>query len=174
MIKIQNLISEKYCYETVRQLRWPEKVCCVHCRSLEIKKRGKDEIHRDRQRYCCKECGKHFDDLTNTVFSGHRQPLKVWIICLYFMGLNISNRQIAQELSLNESDVYEMTSILRSKVVEKQPEESLSDEVEIDEVYVVAGHKGKPDEVKKSVILEDGALKEPEVEGLYKKKSHLF
>ena len=83
------------------------------------------------------------------MFSGHRQPLKVWIICLYFMGLNISNRQIAQELSLNESDVYEMTSILRSKVVEKQPEESLSDEVEIDEVYVVAGHKGKPDEVKK-------------------------
>jgi hypothetical protein len=30
-------------------------------------------------------------------------------LCLYFMGLNLSNEQIARELSLNESDVYQMT-----------------------------------------------------------------
>jgi hypothetical protein len=42
-----------------------------------------------------------FDDLTDTIFAGHYQPLKVWILCLYFMGLNISNEQIAQELALH-------------------------------------------------------------------------
>ncbi len=47
---------------------------------------------------------KRFDDLTGTVFSGHHQPLKVWILCLYFMGLNLSNIQIAQELDLNRTD----------------------------------------------------------------------
>ena len=42
--------------------------------------------------------GARFDDLTGTVLAGHHQPLRVWVLCLYFMGLNLSNRQIAQEL----------------------------------------------------------------------------
>jgi hypothetical protein len=47
--------------------------------------------------------------VTDTIFAGHHQPLKVWILCLYFMGLNLSNEQIAQELALNGSDVQQMT-----------------------------------------------------------------
>ena len=35
------------------------------------------------------------------VLAGHHQPLRVWVLCLYFMGLNLSNRQIAAELGLN-------------------------------------------------------------------------
>jgi hypothetical protein len=41
---------------------------------------------------------KRFDDLTNTVLAGHHQSLSAWILCLYFMVLNLSNAQIAQEL----------------------------------------------------------------------------
>jgi hypothetical protein len=33
--------------------------------------------------------------------------------------------------------------------VRKKPSPTLTDEVEYDEVYIVAGHKGKPEEVKK-------------------------
>src|SRR5919107_4372514 len=87
---------------------------------------------------------KRFDDLTGTVLAGHHQPLRVWVLCLYFMGLNLSNRQIARELDLNEGDVQAMTSQLRQGLVERQPEVRLDGEVEADEVYVVAGHKGKP------------------------------
>jgi len=68
-------------------------------------RRGFDEKESAKQRYECKDCGKRFDDLTGTIFSGHHQPLKVWILCLYFMGLNLSNDQIAKELDLNRSDV---------------------------------------------------------------------
>jgi len=35
------------------------------------------------------------------------------------MGLNVSNEQIAHELSLNESDVYQMTTALRDGIVKK-------------------------------------------------------
>jgi hypothetical protein len=49
-------------------------------------------------------CDTRFDDLTDTIFAGHHQPLKVWVLCLYFMGLNVSNEQIAHELALNVSD----------------------------------------------------------------------
>jgi len=148
-INIQNLIDDARCYEAVRDLRWPGKTFCPHCNSDDIIKRGKDDTEPHKQRYECKQCCKRFDDLTKTVFSGHHQPLKTWIIFLYFMGLNLSTEQISKELNLNKDDAHYMASILRSGVVEKKPEIKLSGEVECDEVYIVAGHKGNPEAVKK-------------------------
>jgi len=43
----------------------------------------------------------------------------VWILCLYFMGLNLSNEQIAQELDVDRSDVQQMTTQLRQGIVKK-------------------------------------------------------
>jgi hypothetical protein len=71
------------------------------------------------------------------------------VLCLYLMGLNLSNRQIAQELGLDGSDVQAMTEQLRRGLVAKAPPVRLEGEVEIDEVYVVAGHKGQPAAVAK-------------------------
>ena len=45
--------------------------------------------------YQCHGCRKRFDDLTDTIFAGHHQPLRAWVLCLYLMGLNLSNEQIA-------------------------------------------------------------------------------
>jgi hypothetical protein len=60
------------------------------------------------------------------------------------MGLNLSNLQIAQELGLNEDDVQSMAASLREGLVANVPDVKLEGVVEIDEVYVVAGHKGNP------------------------------
>ncbi len=149
MINLQNLIDDAKCYETVRELRWPEGVRCPHCDSAQVTKQGRDRTQGHRQKYYCKECHRHFDDLTETVFAGHPQPLRTWILCLYLMGLNLSNQQIAQELGLNKDDVQSMTAQLRDGVVARRPEPSLSGTVECDEVYGVASHKGHPAAVKK-------------------------
>src|SRR5215218_5253509 len=77
-------------------------------------------------------CAGRFDDLTGTALAGHHQPLRVWVLCLYFMGLNLSNRQIAVELGLNASDVQAMTEQLRHGLVANTPEVTLAGEVEID------------------------------------------
>ena len=151
-VKISSLVDDKYCYEAIRGMRWPDGVKCPHCCSCCIIKHGVDDRQSHRQRYECKSCCKRFDDLTNTVFSGHHQPLKTWIICLYFMGLNLSNAQISQELGLKNSDTHEMTSILRRETIERKPSVVLSGEVECDEVYVVAGHKGNLEAVKKKIV----------------------
>ena len=119
MIHIQSLIDDAKCFETVRDLRWPDGVRCPPCESPEITKHGCDDTPPERQRYLCKSCERRFDDLTHTIFAGHHQPLKVWILCLYFMGLNLSNEQIAHELSINESDAYQMTTALRGGIVKK-------------------------------------------------------
>ena len=65
------------------------------------------------------------------------------------MGLNLSNRQIAAELEMNEDSIQEMTTVLRNGIVASEPTIELSGTVECDEVYVVAGHQGHPESVKK-------------------------
>ena len=65
------------------------------------------------------------------------------------MGLNLSNRQIARELDLGVSDAQAMTEVLRRGLTARTPAVVLDGEVEIDEVYVVTGHKGNPAAVAK-------------------------
>jgi transposase-like protein len=120
MLNIQDLIDDAKCYSEVRKLRWPEGVRCPKCNSANVTKRGKHNRQKERQRYQCGDCQKQFDDLTDSIFEGHHQPLKVWVLCLYFMGLNLSNQQIGQELGLNKDDIQAMTSQLRSGVMEKK------------------------------------------------------
>jgi len=150
-IHLQDLISPQKAFVALRQIRWPDGVViCPKCGSIHITKNGHDTKQPEKQNYHCEDCNCYFDDLTGTIFSGHHQPLEVWITALYLMGLNLSNRQIAMELDLNEGDVQSMTSLLREGVVERYVQPNLSGTVECDEVYIVAGHKGHPDKVAES------------------------
>ena len=149
LINLSGLMDDAKCFAMVREHRWPEGVRCPDCDSGAVIRDGRDDTQPCRQRYWCKACAGRFDDLTGTVLAGHHQPLRVWVLCLYFMGLNLSNRQIALELGRNASDVQAMTEQLRHGLVAKTPAVELKGEVEIDEVYVVAGHKGQPAAVAK-------------------------
>ena len=149
LVNLSALIDDAKCFALVRQHRWPEGVHCPACGSGTVVRDGFDETQAHRQRYRCKACTGRFDDLTGTVLAGHHQPLRVWVLCLYFMGLNLSNRQIAQELGLDGSDVQAMTEQLRRGLVAKIAPVRLEGEVEIDDVYIVAGHKGQPAAVAK-------------------------
>ena len=144
LVDLSAPIDDAKCFALVRRHRWPEGVCCPACGSGSVVRDGFDETQPQRQRYRCKACAGRFDDLTGTVLAGHHQPLRVWVLCLYLMGLNLSNRQIAQELDLGASDVQAMTERLRGGLVARTPRVTLAGQVEIDEVYVVAGHKGQP------------------------------
>ena len=157
LVNLSALIDDAKCFALVCQQRWPEGVRCPACGGTSVVRDGFDETQAHRQRYRCKACARRFDDLTGTVLAGHHQPLRVWVLCLYFMGLNLSNRQIAQELGLDRSDVQVMTEQLRGGLVAKTPPVRLDGEVEIDEVYVVAGHKGQPAAVAKRGGLDAAA-----------------
>ena len=155
LVNLPSLIDDARCFELVRQHRWPEGVRCPHCEAANVARDGRDDAQPHRQRYRCVGCGARFDDLTGTVLAGHHRPLRVWVLCLYLMGLNLSNRQIAQELDLGETDVQAMTEQLRHGLAAKLPPARLEGEVEIDEVYVVAGHKGNLAAVAKGGVPVD-------------------
>ncbi len=153
LINLSALLDDAKCFKLVRQTRWPQGVRCPKCGGEHVVRNGHDDTQPHRQRYLCNDCQFRFDDLSDTALAGHHQPLRVWILCLYFMGLNLSNRQIAKELSLNENDVQEMTTQFREGLAAKTPPVVLSGEV--DEVYVVAGHKGNPAAVEKKAARAD-------------------
>jgi hypothetical protein len=169
LVNISGLMDDAKCFAFVRQHRWPEGACCPGCGSSAVIRDGCDDTQPQRQRYRCKACTGRFDDLSGLdaalrhlppgdrhamVLAGHHQPLRVWVLCLYFMGLN---RQIAGELGLCAPDVQVMTEQLRRGLIAKNPAVELTGEVEpdarassgIDEVYVVARHKGQPAAVAK-------------------------
>src|SRR3712207_6400318 len=152
LVNLASLLDDAKCFALIRQHRWPDGVSCPYCDSATVARDGRDDRQLHRQRYRCTTCGSRFDDLTGTVLAGHHQPLRVWVLCLYLMGLNLSNRQIAQELDLCGSDAQAMTEQLRTGLTAKIPPVTLAGEVEIDEVYVVAGHKGNPAAVAEKAV----------------------
>ena len=54
--------------------------------STQVIKRGFDDTELARQRYECHDCNTRFDDLTDTIFAGHHQPLKVWVLVSVLHG----------------------------------------------------------------------------------------
>ena len=155
LIDLPGVLDDGKCFELVRQHRWQDGiVVCPACGGDAVRN-GHDDTQPQRRRYLCKGCHARFDDLTGTVLAGHHQPVRMWILCLYFMGLNLSNLQIAAEPGLNAGDVQDMATALREGIAVRAARtlraapQVLSGEVEMDEVHVVAGHKGNPAAVQK-------------------------
>ncbi len=114
-----------------------------------MSKQDRETTEPARQTSRCGVCLRDVDELTGTVLAGHHQPLQVWVLCLYFLGVNLSNAQIAKALGLHPTDAQRMTEPLREGMVARHPEPELSGEVECDEVSLVAGHQGHPAAVRK-------------------------
>jgi transposase-like protein len=147
-ISILDLIDVIKIYKLFRKIRWKNGCHCLFCGSNKIHKKGWHSRHEGCQRYKCLKCHRQFDDLTGTIFSGRHQSVVVWVLYCYFMGLNVSNSQIAQELGLCQSDSHAMGDAIRTEVYEKKPIVKLSGIAELDEVYIIAGHKGFPAAIK--------------------------
>ncbi len=117
LINLSGLIDDAMCFALVRQHRWPDGACCPVCGSGAVIRDGNDDAQPCRQRYQCKRCSGRFYDQTGLdaasrhlppgdryamVLAGHHQPLRVWVLCLYFMGLNLSNRRGSVRLLVRE------------------------------------------------------------------------
>jgi transposase-like protein len=148
-IRIHDLIAPEKCYDFLRKKRWPHGTCCPQCTSNRVKKNGHKDSDPLCQKYKCKNCGCRFNDFTETVLAKRHHPISVWIVMLYFMGLNMSNSQIAAELDLHLDVAQTMTMTLRRAICERKPGCRLKGIVECDEVYVKAGHKGHPEAVRR-------------------------
>lgn len=76
-LNILNLVTDEKCYEYLRLVRWQHGLVCSHCGSQSTVKNGISNHNMNIHRYESQECEKGFNDLTATVFSDSKKPLKV-------------------------------------------------------------------------------------------------
>lgn len=85
------------------------KLTCPHCKSMNIVKNGHTKTKI--QTYKCKECGKRFNDLTGTVFSGTHltyEQIEIFIQCF---NNKLSLRKTAKRMNVDKNTVF----LLRQK-----------------------------------------------------------
>lgn len=146
-IKLFNLIKEDFfpdedekvndAVTAIRETRFNEGVACVHCGSVKVKRNGK---YRNRQRYLCRDCGKSFNDLTNTPISGTHY-LGKWSTFFQLMVEGYTLPKIAKRLKIHLSTAF----YWRHKVLFSLRSlgfETLKGIVESDETFFKESFKG--------------------------------
>jgi len=139
MFPISRFVSESAAADLLQQVRWRDGVECPRCRSDLTVRNGSYRVY---QRYLCKNCGRTFNDKTGTIFAHSKMKLKEWYFTIYvFLRFNASLRQIEAELDLSYRTVRRRVERFARAL--DAPVIRLSGPVEIDEVYVSAGLKGR-------------------------------
>lgn len=110
-IQLFNLLKEDFidnedadmkdAYAT-RETRFKEGLGCIHCGSVKVKRNGK---YRERHRYLCRDCGKSFNDLSNTPISGTRY-LGKWAKYFRMMVEGYTLPKIAKRLKIHISTAF--------------------------------------------------------------------
>ena len=139
MFPMHRFVSESAAADLLQQVRWRNGVECPRCRSDYTVRNGSYRVY---QRYLCKNCGRSFNDKTGTIFAHSKLKLKEWYFTIYtFLRFNTSIRQIEAELDLSYRTLRERVEQFARTL--DAPSITLSGLVEIDEVYVPAGLKGR-------------------------------
>ena len=112
---------------------------CPRCRSDRTVKNGS---YRAFQRYLCEDCDRTFNDKTGTVFAYSKVALRKWLfsICA-FLRFNTSLHQLQIEIGVTYEAVHR--HVERFTKALNPPSLNLVGSVEVDEIYVTAGKKGR-------------------------------
>ncbi len=122
----------------IRETRFSGGLACLHCGSVAVKRNGK---YRSRQRYLCKDCGKSFNDMTNTPLPGTKHPDK-WLKYFEMMVEGYTLPKIAEKLDIHVSTAfYWWNKILNA--IRSLGNQDLKGVVESDETFFLESEKGK-------------------------------
>ena len=131
--------SESLAADLLEQVRWRDGVECPRCRSDLTVKNGS---YGPFQRHLCKNCDRTFNDKTGTIFAHLRIALRKWLFSIYaFLRFNTSLNQFRREIDVAYKTVHQR--VQRFMRALDAPVLDLIGPVEIDEVYVSAGKKGR-------------------------------
>lgn len=122
----------------IRESRFSKGVHCPHCNGAKIKRHG---LYRGRQRYKCNECGKTFNDLTNSPMAGTHY-LNKWSQHIQLIVEGKTLKKVAEALEIHISTAF----YWRHKVLntlKSMDSDQLTGVVESDETFFLESRKGK-------------------------------
>jgi transposase-like protein len=136
-------LDESICAMLLRVARWHDGIYCPTCHSSKVKRYGK--YRRIFQRYLCNECHHTFNDKTGTVFHYSHLSLSEWFLAIYLFcipWLGVSINSISCQMSIPYRQCYHMIRAVMERIASVE-NVKLDGEVEVDELYVKAGMKGR-------------------------------
>jgi len=139
MFPFEVLRSEASAANLLEQVRWRDGLYCPRCRSESVIKYGS---YREYQRYLCKDCDRTFNDKTGTIFAHAKIGLDKLLFAFYsFLRFNTSIHQLDAELTVSYRSLRRRVEQFARTL--DAPAINFVGPVEIDEVYVTAGLKGR-------------------------------
>jgi len=150
-------VPEQTVWALLIRLRWPHGPCCPHCGEddPEYLKLIDPDYHSGLGRWRCRVCaeagdpgeGGTFTPLTGTIWEGMRVDIRtLWLIVERFVEGRASV-ETAKEAGVHRHTTDRHFRLLRAAIYQARSEEPIAlgpqDIVEGDEVYIVAGLKGR-------------------------------
>ena len=150
------LVDEEKAADYFCHQRWPNGVNCPYCSNEDITKRERSA--NGFQRYHCPHCAAKagqqyltFTAWTETVFEGSKIKPTIWLLVIALWQLKLNATEIAQAVGLNQQSAQRCVNLLDGGIYETyhlDPTRQLEGQVEADECYQTAGHKGQPRRVQ--------------------------
>jgi transposase-like protein len=124
---------------------------CPHCKSHNVVSKGN---YRNRKRYKCKDCGKSYNDLTGTSFSGiHNLDKMMKYIGYMFSGMSV--RKAAKAVGICRYTSFQWRHKVLDSLI-KLPSPRMKNVKELMEVKMPYSHKGQrtelTEELRSSII----------------------
>lgn len=105
---------EEVAAEVLREERWNGDVICVDCNSNEVVKNG---LREDLiQQYSCKNCGRSFNDRSNTLFGKTQMRLTECMYIIYNFEED-SVRGLSNEVDRSWKTVNDFIRMYRSSLI---------------------------------------------------------
>lgn len=144
-MKLDLLYITQHSQEIFHRLRWGEIIACPECGSVHIYHPNPGQLH------ICADCDHRFSDTSGTAFHSTKLPLVKWLVAIYMFctqSKGISSYNLARMISVSQPTAWRMLMILRVNI---QHDLTMTDQAQMDEVYLGADWKKKPykDKIKK-------------------------
>jgi len=124
------------------KLRWPSRIACVSCGSLNVQKGAK---HRTMPFRCReKECAKKFSVRTGTVMESSKMGHQTWVFAVYIVMTSlkgVSSMKLHRDLGIGQKAAWFMLHRLREAMA--VDDFLFSGPIEADETYVGGLEKNK-------------------------------
>lgn len=134
--------AEEECLKTLREMRWGKgtAVRCPNCNSMNVNRDGLRGIY---QMYWCKDCDSYFNDRSGTIFQDTKVSLRKWFMIAFLMQFKIPVTEISKTVGISYRKSFDIVKKIRSSIYANKIVEKLRGTIEMDEVYVTSGLKGK-------------------------------
>lgn len=138
---LKTFSSEEKCIEHLESLRWKNgNVVSPFDATSKVYKCA-------NHRYKCKNTGKYFNVKTGTIFENSNIALQKWFVAVWLLTSHkkgISSLQLSRDLGITQKTAWFMLHRIRVCLgIENNSQ--LSNEVEVDEVYIGGREKNKHD-----------------------------